>query len=200
METTQQQATQTAKTQSFYSGFWVRLAAHIIDNIIVMFLSFFIGLPFRIALVVVGEISHSDIIQGIAGILGVLISMAIGWGYYIIMTHRFDGATVGKKAVGVKVVDENLTALSLKNIMIREIIGKFISGLILGFGYLMIGFTRKKQGLHDYIAHSCVVYANPEKGPNKAVVWIVYGVVGFCVLMMLLILLISIFALGQFLR
>jgi uncharacterized RDD family membrane protein YckC len=35
--------------------------------------------------------------------------------------------------------------------------GKIISRLILGIGFFMIGFTEKKQGLHDMIAGCLVV-------------------------------------------
>jgi uncharacterized RDD family membrane protein YckC len=37
------------------------------------------------------------------------------------------------------------------------VVGKFLSALILGIGYLMAGFDRNKQGLHDRIAGTYVI-------------------------------------------
>jgi uncharacterized RDD family membrane protein YckC len=41
---------------------------------------------------------------------------------------------------------------------LREILGKFVSGITLGIGYLMVAFDAHKQGLHDKIADTCVIH------------------------------------------
>ena len=39
---------------------------------------------------------------------------------------------------------------------------KFLSTIILAIGYIMAAFTERKQGLHDMIASTYVVYAEPD--------------------------------------
>lgn len=54
---------------------------------------------------------------------------------------------------------------------LREIIGKFLSAIILGIGYLMVIWNPKKQALHDKIAKTYVVYIrsiDTEKPANSA--------------------------------
>jgi uncharacterized RDD family membrane protein YckC len=70
---------------------------------------------------------------------------------------------VGKLAVGIKVVDINGGLLSPSAAFIRWI-GYWVSGLLIGIGYLMVAWDPRKQGLHDKMAGSFVVKAGPEGG------------------------------------
>jgi len=65
-------------------------------------------------------------------------------------------ATVGKIAFGIIVVHGNGKQLTFFRALVREL-GKYISLLILGIGFFMIGFTKKKQGLHDLFARTVVI-------------------------------------------
>jgi uncharacterized RDD family membrane protein YckC len=65
-------------------------------------------------------------------------------------------ATVGKLALGLKVTDMDGNNLDFVKALVRNIC-KIISGMIMGIGYIMAGFTDKKQGLHDMIANTLVV-------------------------------------------
>jgi type II secretory pathway pseudopilin PulG len=49
----------------------------------------------------------------------------------------------------------------LSSLIIRETVGKILSFIIIGIGYIMVAFTAKKQGLHDMLAHTVVVYKKP---------------------------------------
>jgi uncharacterized RDD family membrane protein YckC len=60
-------------------------------------------------------------------------------------------------ALRIKVVRTDNSSLTLGRAFYREVIGKFVSGIILGIGYLMIAFDQKKQGLHDRMAETYVV-------------------------------------------
>jgi len=66
------------------------------------------------------------------------------------------GATPGKMAVGVKVVMANGEPIELGSAILRYF-GYWLSGLILGIGYLMIAFSAEKRGLHDNIAGTVVI-------------------------------------------
>lgn len=86
------------------------------------------------------------------------ILLGIGWivNIYLVGTS---GYSIGKRVVGLKVIKENgKCPIGLVDALIRETIGKFVSVLILGIGYLMIAFDSNKQGLHDKIAKTYVVY------------------------------------------
>ena len=74
-------------------------------------------------------------------------------------------ATPGKKAMGIVVIDLDGKRISFWRAFIRNC-GKIISGLILYIGYIMAGFTKKKQALHDMMA-GCLVVVNQQDRQNK---------------------------------
>jgi uncharacterized RDD family membrane protein YckC len=131
-----------------YGGFWLRVVAYIIDGVIV-------GIP-------------SAILGGLAGIataqsddFGVhtttnLISVVISWLYFAFMESSESRATLGKKAVGLRVVTERGERLSFANATGRYF-AKFVSGVLLMIGFIMVAFTDRKRGLHDIIAGTLVV-------------------------------------------
>lgn len=87
---------------------------------------------------------------------GALLGGVIQWLYYAIMESSPCQATLGKMAIGAKVVDQNGNRLSFARATGREW-SKFLSSLILLFGYFMVGWDDRKQGLHDKIAGTFVV-------------------------------------------
>ncbi len=86
------------------------------------------------------------------------LSLLVTVGYYVFYQQRM-GQTVGKKAMKIKVVDASGNTPTLGIFALREVVGKFVSGIILCIGYLMILWDPKKQGLHDKIASTYVVKA-----------------------------------------
>jgi uncharacterized RDD family membrane protein YckC len=69
------------------------------------------------------------------------------------------GQTVGKMAVGIKVVNRQGNMPGLGRAALREVVGKTISTVIIGVGFLWITWDSQKQGLHDKIADTFVVKA-----------------------------------------
>jgi uncharacterized RDD family membrane protein YckC len=67
--------------------------------------------------------------------------------------------TPGKKILNLKVMDEAGDRISFGVAFLRNIC-KFFSDIILGIGYIMVAFTRKKQGLHDWMAGTVVCYGS----------------------------------------
>jgi uncharacterized RDD family membrane protein YckC len=176
-ENTQTQ-TQSAQTQvnsnMKYSGFWVRGAALFIDSLVVAVLMAVAALPIMFIVMILSFIPFLGVLAPFAMFFAGLI---VAWGYFIFMTYKYK-ATLGKMAVGVEVVTEDNLNLSLGSVTLRETIGKIVSALIFYIGYIMAAFTKKKQSLHDMMAHSVVVYKDPAKGANTVVVIIVYVVWG----------------------
>jgi uncharacterized RDD family membrane protein YckC len=88
-----------------------------------------------------------------------LFSWLVGWLYYSLMHSSSWQATLGKRALGIK-----LTSLSGERIGFGRATGRFfatfLSAIILGIGYLMAAFTARRQALHDMIAGTLVVSRN----------------------------------------
>lgn len=156
-----------------YSGFWVRLAAHIIDGFVISVGSMVILIPLNVFIAIFAAFDPTTIIGTLGQIIAMIAGIFLGWTYHIYMIHRY-GATLGKMSVGVQVRSENNMPLETNAIIMRETVGKMASLFSFFVGYLMIAFTAKKQGLHDVIGKTVVVYKDPVKGPNVLIVWMVY--------------------------
>jgi len=65
-------------------------------------------------------------------------------------------ATMGKMALGIIVTDLEGNRVSFGRATGRYF-AKILSALILLIGYMMTGFTQKKQALHDMIAGTLVI-------------------------------------------
>lgn len=144
-----------------YAGFWLRLAAHIIDHFIVGFvlgsIVSFTMLIMGISASIFGDLdnpANQMIFMSFTMVIGVA-ALVITWLYYAMMECSSYQGTLGKMALSIKVTDMEGGPVTFAQATGR-FFAKFISSLILYFGYFMIGFTQKKQGLHDILA-SCLV-------------------------------------------
>ena len=85
-----------------------------------------------------------------------LFGYLLGFAYYIVFTGR-GGQTPGKMALRIKVIRRDGREIGYGRAALREVIGKFVSGIILCIGYLMVVFDEQKQGLHDRMADTYVI-------------------------------------------
>lgn len=85
-------------------------------------------------------------------------STILGWAYLVYFTGT-TGQTLGKRVLGIKVVRADGTAMDWGTAALREIVGKLVSAVILGIGYLFPIWDARKQALHDKIASTLVVKA-----------------------------------------
>lgn len=139
-----------------YGGFWIRVVAAIVDAIIL-----------RVAVapisVIFGGLGMAGVMSGLPHrgleILGggvTIILLAFGsWLYEAFMESSSYQATLGKMIFGMKVTDLNGNRISFERATGRHF-AKWLSGMILGIGYIMVGFTARKQGLHDLLAGTLV--------------------------------------------
>ena len=134
-------STEAAVALADYAGFWIRVAAWIIDVVIV-----WMGTSVFSALSLLGA--------GYASFLALLLGPL----YFVLMTGM-RGQTLGKMAVGVRVVGRDDQPPGLGYAALREIVGKFVSGIAFLLGFLWIGWDGRKQGWHDKIAGTHVVRA-----------------------------------------
>ena len=124
-----------------YGGFWIRFLAAILDVII-------IGLPAFI--LQVGLVFAT----GVSSLVYVIELGAIVLTVYL---DGIKGGTPGKLILGLRIVNDKGNYIGIPMAILRYI-GKILSAVILGIGYIMIAFTEKKQGLHDKIAKTYVIY------------------------------------------
>jgi uncharacterized RDD family membrane protein YckC len=137
-----------APAQVGYGGFWIRLVAYIIDAILLNIVLGVLGLVAGLNMYSY-DWEHYDPTAGV-------LSLLVTWLYFALMESSERGATLGKMAVGLRVVTNDGQRLSFMNATGRYF-AKFISAVILGIGFLMIAFTDRKRGLHDMIAGTLVI-------------------------------------------
>ena len=82
--------------------------------------------------------------------------LIIEWLYFALMESSQSQATIGKMALSIKVTNLEGNKISFGQATGRYL-GKYISYLILMFGFFMAGWTEKKQALHDIMANTLVV-------------------------------------------
>jgi uncharacterized RDD family membrane protein YckC len=134
-----------------YGGFWKRFVAYIIDAILINIVTTIIGYAFGI-----GYLTRiGDATAGRGAGYGI-VTIVILWLYYALMESSSQQATLGKMALGMVVTDLNGNRISFGKATIR-FWGKYLSTIILLIGWIMAGFTARKQALHDIIAGTLVI-------------------------------------------
>lgn len=154
--------------QNVYASFWRRLVAFIIDSIIVAFPSMILsGVGAALfAPKILSAMNANPSPESISALFSAygfimvlnVVSALFFWLYYAFMESSAKQATLGKMAMGIKVVDENGQRISFARATGRTF-SKIISYTILYFGFFMAAFTKKRQALHDLIATTYVVNA-----------------------------------------
>ncbi len=139
--------------QANYAGFGTRLLAAIVDGLILFFVNFLVSIPFGVSLNAgINGASTGNSGSGITFGLQIVISVL----YYVVYQNKMR-QTLGKKALGLRVVDANGATPGMGSLFLREIIGKWVSAIILLIGYFMVLWDPRKQALHDKIAGTFVV-------------------------------------------
>ena len=124
------------------AGFWIRFVAMFIDGIIIGAVYFGITL-----------VMFAIEMYGLAMILGFIWAL----GYHIYFPSSNMMATPGKAVLGLKITDESGNKIGAGKAILRYI-GYIISGLTLYIGFIIVGFTENKRGLHDMVASTRVTY------------------------------------------
>lgn len=117
-----------------HAGFWWRFLACMLDLLV-------LGVVFRL-LFGVGDPG--------AGCL------VVSWLYYALSESSRWQATLGKRACGLLVIDTETNSITFARATGRYF-AKYISALTLGIGFIMAGFTERRQALHDMVAGTLVI-------------------------------------------
>ena len=145
--------------QGKYAGFVTRLAAWIIDVIIISAVSTLVG---SIGVVVINAFEYVQIApeksQNVVLALVLIFNVTFYLLYYIFL-WSLAGQTIGKAIMGLRIVRTDGSRLSGRRAFIR-LLGYWISA-ILFLGYLWVLVDPRRQGFHDKLAGTMVVYAGP---------------------------------------
>jgi uncharacterized RDD family membrane protein YckC len=142
----------------YYAGFWKRFAAYFIDEIILSFVGIVImlvvagivGIPMGLSGV------DEDYIAPVVLIYFGIVAFLLDWLYHTVLESSSRQATLGKMAMGIIVTDMEGRRISFGRANGR-FWSKILSGLFFSIGYIMAGFTARKQALHDLIAATLVI-------------------------------------------
>lgn len=141
-----------------YAGFFVRLSAYLIDWLIVGAALLVIRIPVWIANFGGGaDLVLRDFIFEYSAYDIVLYLLKVA--YFVLLTY-FTGSTLGKKLLQIRVISTEDRKPTFFEIVFRESVGKFLSGLVLYVGYFMIGADKQKRGFHDMLSDTYVVYSH----------------------------------------
>ncbi|MGI8903345.1 MAG: RDD family protein [Solirubrobacteraceae bacterium] len=120
------------------AGFWPRFGEYIIDSILLGVVNLVVDLVLK-------------------GGVGIALSIILDIAYYVSLEGGPSGQTLGKRALGIRVVSFDTGGqLGYPRALIRYI-GKIISGLVIFIGYLWMIWDPEKQTWHDKMASSVVV-------------------------------------------
>lgn len=141
-----------------YAGFWKRVAAYIIDAVLLSIIGGIVGAVIGAALGVSGAMN------GMTGFNDVLLTQALVNAFSLLVGACYCGwfyashsqATPGKMAIGIKVVRGSGERIGFWRGFARYF-AQIPGALLLGIGYAMAGFTARKQALHDKICDTLVV-------------------------------------------
>jgi uncharacterized RDD family membrane protein YckC len=155
------------QTEKKYAGFWWRFLAILIDGLILGVVKWIVITPILAAVgfgafkaASSGQMDETAAVGMFAAFAGAMamvwvFTIVAGWLYFSLMeSSKFQG-TIGKLALGIIVTDMEGNKITFGRATGRYF-GKFVSMIILYVGFMMAGFTEKKQGLHDILASTLV--------------------------------------------
>jgi uncharacterized RDD family membrane protein YckC len=127
------------------AGFWIRFVAFVIDGIIISVIQFLVSLIF-------GDLMDVETNPGSSSFINLILTIIyFGW-----LQTYLKGQTLGKKITGIRVTRLDGSEVKLGRMLLREIIGKTVSALILLIGFFMAA-GKAKRALHDRMAGTIVV-------------------------------------------
>lgn len=131
-----------------YAGFWVRVAASLIDTVLVLLIT----VPLLLAIYGVSPPEMT----GLAAVPNILISY-VAPAIAVIAFWVARQATPGKMAFGVRIVDAKTGNSLTVPQSIGRYLGYFVSTIPFGLGLIWVAFDPRKQGWHDKLAGTVVV-------------------------------------------
>lgn len=132
-----------------YGGFWRRCVAYLADLVL---LALLLAVFFLVE--VDADLGPRPLMLGVFGVV-------VAWLYFAGMESSIEQATLGKMLLGLRVTDLEGRRITFSRATAR-LFAKILSALILYVGFIMVGFTAKRQGLHDKLAGTLVLKGRAE--------------------------------------
>ncbi|KZE53974.1 hypothetical protein AV540_07015 [Brevibacillus parabrevis] len=132
-----------------FAGFWIRVAATLLDSLFLIGVSMLIFNSLRRNLGVSGDfLSLIDLLEALFGLL------------YLVLLTWWTGQTLGKQIIGIRVISAKHARgrLTGGQVILREVLGKLLSSLVFCIGYMWVGWNPQKQGWHDLLAKTYVIW------------------------------------------
>ncbi len=146
-----------------YAGFWRRVWAGLIDvSLEILAALLLVGLIY-VALNLVGRLVglEGENAKFFIGFIFVPLLAVGGWLYAALSESSHYRATIGKRIMGLQVVNADGGKLTFGQASARHVM-KFLSLFSLGIGFLIAGWTKRRQALHD-MPIDCLVIHVPEE-------------------------------------
>lgn len=134
-----------AEYPELHAGFWRRVGAYLLDVLIII-------VPLLLLDVLVFGTAHLRT----ARLKMDLLNGVLMWVYWAAFESSSWQGTPGKRVLGLIVVDDRGMRIGFVRALLRYL-GKYLSWIILCIGYMMAGWTARKQALHDLLVGTCVV-------------------------------------------
>ncbi|MFC3883239.1 RDD family protein [Bacillus songklensis] len=141
------------KMYIWYAGFWIRFWAYLLDLLVVMSIQRLLVTPLFKGM---GGVRDDGLFSPVNVMMALIFYL-----YFVFMTKRF-GQTIGKMVFGLKVISLTDERLTWSTVIFRELVGRYISKTVLLLGYIVVAFTKKKRGFHDYFSETSVIYENKQ--------------------------------------
>ena len=135
-----------------YVGFWKRFIATVIDTLILLV----VIVPALIAIYGREYLERAQ--EGaFAGLWDFLLQVVLP-AVAVILFWKYRGATPGKMAISAKIVDAKTGGAPATGKLVLRYVAYLVSMLPLFVGFVWIAIDRRKQGFHDKIADTVVIY------------------------------------------
>jgi uncharacterized RDD family membrane protein YckC len=135
-----------------YAGFWIRFVVYLIDSLI-------LSVPIAVVTVALlgggAAIQDPTQVQATSRVVN-LIYLAISFGYFVFFWTR--GATLGMRLFGIRVADQTTFETIGVGKAILRYIGWLVSSFCCAIGFIWAAFDGRKQGWHDKIGGTVVIY------------------------------------------
>jgi uncharacterized RDD family membrane protein YckC len=158
---------QNENYQGQYAGFTSRMVAYAIDSVVAIA---GISIMWWLINATVEMLRVREVIDilGWNASLGFLtdprgeiawrgVALVVGVGFYHIFFLTLANRTIGKAVMGLQVVPLRGGRIGIVRATLRYL-GYIVSIIPIFLGFIWILFSRKRQGWHDKIAGTCVVY------------------------------------------
>jgi uncharacterized RDD family membrane protein YckC len=150
-------AASAALVRPMYAGFWLRALAFAADTFILSFVFAILASEYPTQLMIFPDPNAQSLLAlPRVTFTGFVLLFVIMWAYYAFFETSAWQATPGKRIFRIYVTDLAGGKITLQRASIRYFARK-ISEVTFLVGYLIAGFTEKKQALHDILAGCLVV-------------------------------------------